>query len=149
MGESTVRLRERMLRDAIVDVLRGLFDPCCEEKGISVVEIGLLRDVVVDGDCARVELVLTPAWCPFAARLVTEVQQQVESLPEVARAEVEVVWDEAWSTARHPGEAPLLARSPARDAPLPPWLVRSPQPGPSQWPWVLTPETFTDPRSEP
>lgn len=94
------RRREHVLRGVIVDALRGVFDPCCEEKGISVVDMGLVRDVVVDGDRARVELVLTSGWCPFAARLVTEVQQRVESLPEVARAEVEVVWDETWSTAR-------------------------------------------------
>lgn len=68
MGGSTIGLQERTVRDAIVDVLRGLADPCCEEKGISVVDMGLVRDVAVDGDLARVELVLTSGWCPFAAR---------------------------------------------------------------------------------
>ena len=38
-----------------VRALSGVYDPCCREKGISIVDMGLLRSVeVVDGH-ARVE----------------------------------------------------------------------------------------------
>ena len=60
------------LPTAIVESLRGVHDPCCREKGISVVDMGLVRSVDVDADRhARVELLLTSGWCPFAARVLT------------------------------------------------------------------------------
>jgi metal-sulfur cluster biosynthetic enzyme len=88
---------------AIVDALRTVHDPCCEERGISVVDMGLIRSVdtaKVDGGDARVELLLTSGWCPFAAHLVTAIRDRVEALPEVGKASVEIVWDEPWTVDR-------------------------------------------------
>jgi metal-sulfur cluster biosynthetic enzyme len=86
--------------DAIMDALRSVYDPCCQEKGISVVDMGLVRSIALDGDKARVELLLTTGWCPFAANLIGMISERVTSLPEVAAADVEVVWDEPWTTER-------------------------------------------------
>jgi metal-sulfur cluster biosynthetic enzyme len=83
-----------------LDALADVYDPCCREKGISVIDMGLLHRVsVVDGH-ARVELLLTSGWCPFATRVLTDVRERVEALPDVESAEVEVVWDEVWTTDR-------------------------------------------------
>jgi metal-sulfur cluster biosynthetic enzyme len=75
------------VREAIADV----HDPCCREKGISVVEMGLLRSAhrAHDGG-VRVELLLTSGWCPFAATVLTAVRDKVAALPGVTSAEVEV-----------------------------------------------------------
>lgn len=83
-----------------VEALSEVYDPCCREKGISVVDMGLLHTVTVSDRHARVELLLTSGWCPFAARVLTEVRERVEELPDVDTAEVEVVWDTAWTTDR-------------------------------------------------
>jgi metal-sulfur cluster biosynthetic enzyme len=80
--------------------LSEVFDPCCREKGISVVDMGLLRSVVVDDRHARVELLLTSGWCPFASRLLTDVEEAVRAHPDVDSCAVEIVWDEAWTTDR-------------------------------------------------
>ena len=80
--------------------LSTVFDPCCREKGISVVDMGLLRSVEMDGRHARVELVLTSGWCPFASRVLTDVADAMTALPGVDTCAVEVVWDEAWTTDR-------------------------------------------------
>jgi metal-sulfur cluster biosynthetic enzyme len=93
------------LPTAIIDALRSVYDPCCQERGISVVDMGLVRSVDVDGDRARVELVLTTGWCPFTTHLLTAVRERVESLPEVEGAAVEVVWDEPWTTDRLSADA--------------------------------------------
>jgi metal-sulfur cluster biosynthetic enzyme len=86
-----------------------VYDPCCQEKGISVVDMGLVRSVRQVGGQVRVELLLTSGWCPFAARVLTEVQQRIEAQPGVNAAEVEVVWDEPWTTDRlSEGAAALL-----------------------------------------
>jgi metal-sulfur cluster biosynthetic enzyme len=84
----------------VVDVLRDVYDPCCQEKGLSVVDMGLVRTATVADGRARVELLLTTGWCPFAARVLTEVRDRVAALPGVGTAEVEVVWDEPWTTDR-------------------------------------------------
>lgn len=86
---------------AIRQRLTGVYDPCCREKGISVVDMGLLhRAHVDDTGQARVELLLTSGWCPFASTVLTEIRTSVETMPGVTSADVEIVWDEAWSTER-------------------------------------------------
>jgi metal-sulfur cluster biosynthetic enzyme len=80
--------------------LSDVYDPCCREKGISVVDMGLLRSVTVTERHARVELVLTSGWCPFASRVLSDVEDAIVAQSGVESADVEVVWDEAWTTDR-------------------------------------------------
>jgi metal-sulfur cluster biosynthetic enzyme len=80
--------------------LSAVFDPCCREKGISIVDMGLLRSVELQGRHARVELLLTSGWCPFAARVLSEVADAMNAQPDVDTCSVEVVWDEVWTTDR-------------------------------------------------
>ena len=109
--------------DRYLDALRDVYDPCCREKGISVVDMGLVRSVLVREGQARVELLLTSGWCPLAARVLSEVRDRLTALPEVGEAHVEVVWDEAWTTGRLSASAsrklnflPSPALVPDRDA---------------------------------
>jgi metal-sulfur cluster biosynthetic enzyme len=84
-----------------LDALSNVYDPCCREKAISVVDMGLIRSVAVDDTGhARVELMLTTGWCPFAARVLDDVRSAMLSTPPVQSAEVEISWDEAWTTDR-------------------------------------------------
>ena len=83
-----------------VRALSAVYDPCCREKGISVVDMGLLRSVEVSDGHARVELLLTSGWCPFAARVLTDVTDAIGAQPGVDSCEVEVVWDEPWTPDR-------------------------------------------------
>ena len=86
---------------AIRERLTGVYDPCCRDKGISVVDMGLLhRAHITDDGRARVELLLTSGWCPFASTVLTEIELAVAAMPGVRQADVEIVWDEAWSTER-------------------------------------------------
>jgi metal-sulfur cluster biosynthetic enzyme len=82
------------------DALAGVFDPCCQEKGISVIDMGLVRSVEVEDGVARVELLLTSGWCPFAATVLTQVEDQIRRAPGIRHADVSIVWDEAWTTDR-------------------------------------------------
>ena len=83
-----------------LDALAGVYDPCCREKGISVVDMGLLKSVTVADGHARVELMLTSGWCPFASRVLTDVEHAISAQPGVDSCEVEIVWDEPWTTDR-------------------------------------------------
>jgi len=109
--------------DWVLDALAGVYDPCCRDKGISVVDMGLLRSAALDGTHARVELVLTSGWCPFATRLLGEIEDAVTARPGVDTCDVELVWDEAWTTDRLSASAarklrflPDPASVPDRDA---------------------------------
>ncbi|MGI8626090.1 MAG: metal-sulfur cluster assembly factor [Geodermatophilaceae bacterium] len=90
----------------VSSALQDVYDPCCREKGISVVDMGLLHTAVQDESGGiRVELLLTSGWCPFAAKVLTEVEERVSAMTGVTEAEVEIVWDQAWSTDRLSEEA--------------------------------------------
>jgi metal-sulfur cluster biosynthetic enzyme len=93
-----------------LDALSDVYDPCCREKGISVVDMGLVRSVRENGGEVRVELLLTSGWCPFAARVLTEIKDRIEAQPGVTAADVEIVWDEAWTTDRLSPRAASLLR---------------------------------------
>ena len=89
-----------MIDQSVRDVLSDVYDPCCRDKGISVVDMGLLHRAEIDGGAARVELMLTSGWCPFAAAVLDDIESAVRSLPGVDTATVELVWHEAWSPDR-------------------------------------------------
>lgn len=81
--------------------LQDVYDPCCREKGISVVDMGLLHTAAQDDSGAvRVELLLTSGWCPFASKVLLEVEDRIAAIPGVTESEVEIVWDTAWTTDR-------------------------------------------------
>jgi metal-sulfur cluster biosynthetic enzyme len=82
------------------DALAEVYDPCCREKGISVLDMGLVRSAAVVDGVAKVELLLTSGWCPFAATVLTQVKEQILSQPGIGDAHVSIVWDEAWTTDR-------------------------------------------------
>jgi len=85
---------------SIEEALRDVYDPCCRDRGVSVVDMGLLHRAEVQDGVARVELLLTSGWCPFAARVLGEVEAAVRGVPGVADASVDVVWDEPWGPHR-------------------------------------------------
>jgi metal-sulfur cluster biosynthetic enzyme len=102
--------------DAIVESLRGVVDPCCRERGISVVDMGLIDDVQVSAvGRAKVQIVLTSGWCPFQVDLLEEITAAVRMVPGIHDAEVAITLDEAWSSERLSDDA----RSKLRSLPAP------------------------------
>jgi metal-sulfur cluster biosynthetic enzyme len=82
------------------EALSAVYDPCCRDKGISVVDMGLLHRAEIEDGAARVELMLTSGWCPFASQVLTDIETAACSVPGIDRASVELVWHEAWSPDR-------------------------------------------------
>ena len=87
-------------REAVIGALDNCFDPCCRERRISVVDMGLIESIEILDSRVRVEMVLTTGWCPFASRLLEMVEEEVGKLPGVEAVEVEVVWDPTWTPER-------------------------------------------------
>lgn len=109
---------------SVMDALRRCYDPCCRDREISVVDMGLVERVAIDGDQVGVDLVLTSGWCPFAARLSDMVEDELRGLPGVAQVRVDVVWQPTWTpermseSARDKLRLPLEQLEPLRQARL-------------------------------
>jgi ring-1,2-phenylacetyl-CoA epoxidase subunit PaaD len=65
---------------------------------ISIVDLGVVRDVRVDGDRVHVEFTPTFLGCPALEVMRDRMAETIEALG--AEAEVEVVLDDSWSTDR-------------------------------------------------
>jgi metal-sulfur cluster biosynthetic enzyme len=111
-------------REAVIGALDNCFDPCCRERRISVVDMGLIESIEIRDREVRIEMVLTTGWCPFAARLLEMVKEEVGSLPGVEAVDVDVVWDPTWTPERMSAGAreklrlPLERLEPLREARL-------------------------------
>jgi metal-sulfur cluster biosynthetic enzyme len=87
-------------RTAIVEALGDVYDPCCADRGISIVDMGVVEDVRVDGGRVEVDLVLTTGWCPFVTTMSTAIPDRLRSVEGVDDVDVQVVWDPVWTPDR-------------------------------------------------
>jgi metal-sulfur cluster biosynthetic enzyme len=87
-------------RDAIVDALRDVYDPCCADRGVSIVDMGVVEDVRVEGAHVDVDLVLTTGWCPFVSSMSTAIPERLRRMDGVESVEVRTVWDPVWTPDR-------------------------------------------------
>jgi metal-sulfur cluster biosynthetic enzyme len=73
--------------------VRGVDDP---EFPISVVDMGLIRGLSLDGGTARVKLTYTSMGCPCKEMIADDVRDALLAVDGVEAVEVEEVW-EPWS----------------------------------------------------
>jgi ring-1,2-phenylacetyl-CoA epoxidase subunit PaaD len=101
--------------EAVWEALAGLEDP--EIPVISLVDLGVVRDVRIDGDRVHVEFTPTFLGCPALEVMRDEMAAKIDELG--AEADVEVVLDDSWSTDRitPEGRAKLRAAGFAPPAP--------------------------------
>ena len=95
-GEALAVPAEASLEERIWAGLRTCYDP---EIPINIVDLGLIYSCEIQEEGRRVEIkmTLTAPGCGMGPILAQDVQQRIESLPEVEKAEVEVVFDPPWA----------------------------------------------------
>lgn len=86
-GKTETRIRE---------ALKEVIDP---EVGVNVVDLGLIKEIVVNGGSVEVRMVLTTPACPLVGYLVEQVRRKVKSVDGVDKVEVTIL-DEPWSWER-------------------------------------------------
>jgi len=60
--------------------------------------LGLVYDIAVDQtQHANIKMTLTSPACPVAASLPVEVENKIKTIPGIADAKVEVVWEPPWN----------------------------------------------------
>jgi len=57
--------------------LREIVDP---EIGLNIIELGLVRDVVVENGNARLVMILTTPFCPYGPALIDVTRQKTEQI---------------------------------------------------------------------
>ncbi|HEY8774725.1 MAG TPA: 1,2-phenylacetyl-CoA epoxidase subunit PaaD [Gaiellaceae bacterium] len=81
---------------AVWEALTEIEDP--EIPVISIVDLGVVRDVQVEGDRVHVEFTPTFLGCPALEVMRDQMAARIEELG--AEADVEVIMDDSWSTDR-------------------------------------------------
>ena len=85
--------------DAVWTVLKTCYDP---EIPVNIVDLGLVYDCLVtprpgQGTHVGVKMTLTAPGCGMGPTIAAEAKQKVLSVPGVADADVELVWDPVWN----------------------------------------------------
>src|SRR5215213_7021350 len=63
--------------DTIKKALRQVFDP---EIGLEVVQLGLIREILLDTDPAEIKMMLTTPFCPYGGWLIQQIKDVSESV---------------------------------------------------------------------
>ncbi|MBS1249485.1 MAG: hypothetical protein MAG431_01065 [Chloroflexi bacterium] len=80
------------LAQRVEEDLRKVMDP---ELGMSVIQLGLIREIEIEDAQAHVTMIFTTPFCPYAPRLLADCRAQVEgTLNMPTRISVgKEVWD--------------------------------------------------------
>jgi serine O-acetyltransferase len=81
------------VRRDVRDALKKVIDP---EVGISIVELGLVKEIGIENGDVEIRMVLTTPTCPLAGYLVEQIRRRLRSIAGVKRVEVTLL-DEPWS----------------------------------------------------
>jgi len=81
--------KKMVTKEEIIKALKEVVDP---EIGLSLVDMDLIKEILIDGNKVKVKMTLTTPACPLANILVADVKRKVESLEGVKEAGVELVF---------------------------------------------------------
>ncbi len=89
--------------EAVREALKPVVDP---EIFISIVDLGLIRNVEIGNGGAKVKvtMTLTTPFCPEGPMIVEQVKQIAATLPGVTESEVELVWTPPWDPRKEASE---------------------------------------------
>lgn len=95
----SVQAGVRVEEGAVWNELKTCYDP---EIPVNIVDLGLVYDCVVEQvelepAKVQVKMTLTAPGCGMGPVIAREAEQKILSIPGVAEAQVEVVWDPAWN----------------------------------------------------
>jgi len=83
--------------DVVRIALRKVKDP---ELNLSIVDLGLVYTVEVEGGEVRVQMTLTSPGCPSGPEILSDARRAIEAIEEVTKVDVELVWTPYWTPER-------------------------------------------------
>ena len=91
--------------DAVREALTAVIDP---ELGLDIVSLGLVYEVDVVGDRARVTYTLTSMGCPLGPVIEHDITEAALGADGVERVDTELTFDPPWSPDRMTEDARLV-----------------------------------------
>ena len=88
----------RTLEGAVWEALAGVQDP--EIPAVSVVDMGMVREVEVEGSAVRVVMLPTFTGCPAVPIIKSDVAAAVERVQGVTEVQVDITFTPPWTTDR-------------------------------------------------
>jgi FeS assembly SUF system protein len=106
----SMTVNDELLRERIVEALRQIYDP---ELPVNIYDLGLIYSIDIeaadDGKTrVDVDMTLTAPACPVAGTLPGMVASALKDVDGVDDAEVELVWDPAWSVDKMSEDARMI-----------------------------------------
>lgn len=86
----------------VEEKLKEVLDP---EIGISILDLGLVYEIKIDGDDVSILMTLTTPGCPMAAMFDQEVIRKVKEIKNVKKVKVEITFDPPWTPEKMTKEA--------------------------------------------
>ena len=79
----------------VIEGIRPVIDP---DIGLSLVELGLIRDVRIadDGQDVTIDMTLTSPGCPIGPELMAAVEHYARKVDGVETVQVRLVWSPPW-----------------------------------------------------
>jgi phenylacetate-CoA oxygenase PaaJ subunit len=81
----------------IWSALAEINDP---EMPISLVDLGVIYGVELEGRTVRVRLTFTAMGCPASDMIIGDIRERLLAEPGVDEVAISVVWDPPWSSSR-------------------------------------------------
>src|ERR1700761_1878021 len=101
------RTRMALSEEDVYSALRDCYDP---EIPVNIVDLGLIYRVTLTPDPnskrafprqrVEVEITMTSQGCPSHATIIELVKNRVSGIPEISAAQVNLVWEPAWTPDR-------------------------------------------------
>tara|TARA_R110002111_G_scaffold144325_6_gene210484 strand:+ start:185 stop:514 length:330 start_codon:yes stop_codon:yes gene_type:complete len=83
------------LKADVIEMLQTIYDP---EIPVNIHELGLIYDIEIsETSVVDIKMTLTAPGCPVAQSFPGEIEAKVGSVPGVAEAHVELVWEPMWT----------------------------------------------------
>lgn len=93
------------LEQKIISVLETIFDP---EIPVNIYELGMIYDIKINENAdVDITMTLTSPACPVAESLPGEVKNKIESIEDVNKVNVNLVWEPPWNKDMMSDEAKL------------------------------------------
>ena len=81
------------LKEKVISEIRKIYDP---EIPVNIYELGLIYDVKVEGDTAKIIMTLTSPNCPVAESLPKEVKDSAMQVEGIEKVDLDLVFEPPW-----------------------------------------------------
>jgi len=93
-----ITISQKLLEAKVIEALSSIYDP---EIPVNIYELGLIYRIDIDAEKnVKIRMTLTAPACPVAGTLPGQVAEKVRLVEDVKTADVELVWEPAWTRDR-------------------------------------------------